>query len=676
MPDAAPPTAPPRRRRWRRRLAFAGVGCLLAVLALPYSIALGPVRDWLAGRATAQLGARCRIEALAWSWRHGITATGVEVANPAGFTADRPCLRIRHATVDTGPGLTLAATVRVDGLVVGVEQAADGTTNVQQLGRRGAAAPPGSGGPPTAPATALPFDFALTDGRIELRRDGRLLETATDVRATATRARGATSTNVTAAATIAGGRTSLALVHGDHGGSHAELTTAGLTLAAWAPLLDAALPGAVTTLDGRAEGAVTADLHADGRVELRGSLAVVAPRLGGPLLRGARLGGERWTLTPDLTFAPGTPIDASRFALDLGWFRLRGAPPPAAAPTGTLAATCELDIAALATEGGPLPAWLRGTGARLGGELRLATTSLPTDAAGWARALAATLRLDVPRLTLGGFTFRQFVVDTTLRDGTGTLASIAGASLDDGPLALSARVDLTQPATLPLAASLRWQGGQLHGGTAALLRYLVPLLAGAEAGAATLTGRCDLELTLAGPALRATDQGWLAWLDAWQGSGELGLHDAAVTPAAALQPLLAPLGPLTQGTAPLGDHGRFALDGFTAPFAFAQGAVRTTAAAWLAKGRRLGLAGSVRFDGGLDYELDLTELLRGHRDGEKVLQALRGTLPPALLRGTLDAPTVELPALTGVLQRVLEEELKQRGKGLLDRALDDLLRRR
>ena len=88
------------------------------------------------------------------------------------------------------------------------------------------------------------------------------------------------------------------------------------------------------------------------------------------------------------------------------------------------------------------------------------------------------------------------------------------------------------------------------------------------------------------------------------------------------------------------------------------------------------MSGSVGLAGALDYELDLTALLRGHRDGERVLALLSGALPPAAIQGSLDAPKLQLPAIDVVLQRALENELKQQGGGLLKKALDDLLKRR
>ena len=61
-------------------------------------------------------------------------------------------------------------------------------------------------------------------------------------------------------------------------------------------------------------------------------------------------------------------------------------------------------------------------------------------------------------------------------------------------------------------------------------------------------------------------------------------------------------------------------------------------------------------------------LLRGRRDGEKVLEALGGTLSAAKLTGTLDNPKLGLPDVDDIAKKLLENkgsELIQKGlKGL------------
>lgn len=684
VPHAQLPAPTRRRRRWWRRSLLVLALLIPMLLAAPYAIALGPVRGWVERRATLRLGAPCGIDDLSFSWASGVTVQGLEIGNPPGFPSERPCLRVRELTFDLARSLSLGVNLRVDGLLLSVEQGADGTTNLQRLGGASAAPPPLAGAPPPRDEPAsLAIDVALQNGRIEIRREGRLLEVAQHVSASVVRAPASPRTSVAAAADLQAGRTSLTISHErDDGAVHGELVTPGLDLARWQPLVQTFVPGQVTTLAGTVAGSLTFDLRADGELETSGTLSVAAPQLGGPLVGGLLLGGATWTVTPALTIgrrdgAPG--IDARRAVVDLGWLQLRGREPDPAATAPQLAFAYDLDVAALAAfdaAGDVLPATLRGSGARLTGDVSMPAADLPHDVAGWTREIAANARFVMPKLVAAGFEFLDVQVTADLRDGTCHLATADATRLDGGPLSLAVLVDLTQPATLPTTATLRWQGGALHGGTASLLRYVLPLLAGVGDAQNALTGSCDLELGLAGPALRGSGDGWITWLDSWRGSGSLGLRDAAFAPVPALQGLLQPLGPLNQAVAPLGDGGRLRLDTFTAPFTFADGVVRTTAGRWLSKGRSLGLSGSVGLAGALDYELDLTALLRGHRDGERVLALLSGALPPAAIQGSLDAPKLQLPAIDVVLQRALENELKQQGGGLLKKALDDLLKRR
>jgi hypothetical protein len=686
--EAPKPTPAPKRRRWWRRLLLVLLVLLSLLLALPYAVALGPVRAWIEGRAAQQLGAACRIESLSFSWWQGLSVAGLEIANPPGFTSERASVRVRGLTVDVVPSTSVGGTVRVDGLEVFVEQDADGTTNLQRLGGPAAApAPTDGGGTPTdaAEPSAMAIDVAVQNGRVEVRREGQLLEVADDVACTVLRAHGSPRLRIVVAADLSGGRTSLELEHDQNDGTlRGELTTPGLQLARWQPLVQTFLPGQVTALAGTVDGALQIDYRPDGSLVLGGTMAVEQPKLGGPLVGGLLLGGSKWTLTPALALGPRgavQSIDARAVVVDLGWLQVRGKEPEPA-PDGAaprLAFHCDLDLAALAAfdpSGDVLPPSLRGSGARVTGDVTIPTAELPTDAAGWARAVAAVARLDVPRLAVAGFEFADVGLTADLRGGACELATADTTRLDGGPLSLTLRVDLRELDTLPTTASLRWQGGALHGGTTKVLRYAMPLLAGLDGAGAALSGNCDLELSLAGPAFRSDGQGWLAWLDAWRGNGLLGLRDAAFTPTAALQGLLSPLGPLSQGTTPLGDRGRLRIDSFAAPFEFAAGAVRTTAGEWLSKGQRIGLAGSVRLDGALDYQLDLTALLRGHRDGERVLKLLSGALPPAAITGSLDAPKLALPQLDNVLQKLLQGEGKQQVESLLKKALDDLLQKK
>ena len=329
----------------------------------------------------------------------------------------------------------------------------------------------------------------------------------------------------------------------------------------------------------------------------------------------------------------------------------------------------------MAAFGGPVPAWLRGTRGTMRGEVGVPLAWNGSLADGLLEQMVATVRVAADAVTVAGFELSSLVGTGELRGREFAIDTSEPTRLNQGAFGVGLRVDLGG-ARLPSALTLRWNGGQLQTGAIELLRYAVPLFAGLDGEAAHLTGQCDLQLSLQGPARLATGQNWLQLLDEWAGSGTLGLREAAVTPAPALSGLLTPFGELTGADTRLGDAGRLAIDRFEAPFRFEHGAIETQAGTWLAKGKQIGLSGTARLDGGLDYGFDLSALLRGHRDGERVLKAIHGTLPAARLTGSLDSPSLGLPDVGALLQQVLQGELQDRGRDLLQRELDKLLKRK
>jgi hypothetical protein len=70
----------------------------------------------------------------------------------------------------------------------------------------------------------------------------------------------------------------------------------------------------------------------------------------------------------------------------------------------------------------------------------------------------------------------------------------------------------------------------------------------------------------------------------------------------------------------------------------------------------------------MDYSMDFSSLLKGHKDGQKVLKALNGQLPPARLNGSIDDPKLGLPKLKNVAKSLVE----QQGKDLLKKGLKSL----
>lgn len=702
-PPAAEPPMPPkprrRRGRWWRWLLIAAALVVALIVALPYTVALAPVRTFVARRVGENLRGACTIERLSWSWSTGLDVAGLEVRNPPGFPSERPALRMRRMTADVAFGSLLsgpyALTATVDGLELFVEQRADGTTNLQELGGRDT--PPPERQPPQPPAPAEPpeprsprtdtgsqtpvrFDLAVRGGLVEIRREGALLEALRDLTVDVHGVAPETVVASAKARLLAGDVELRANGTPTTGAADFGLECRGLDLAALEPLVATFAPGQVTALAGRVEGTVTGRANGEQRVELGGMLRISDWRLAGPIVRDMDLRSAEVIVGPKLV-VDHDAVAAEGAALRTDWMHFTGV---ACERPDTLRFEYMVDVEALARFGGPMPAVLRDGPASVTGTLDLPARDLPKDAAGWTKAIVLSADLIAGKHEIAGFTLDSVAAKAELRDGICKLVAAPPSQLDGGPVRADVQIDLTDFARMPMTATLAWQAGKLTGGATQALRYAVPLFAGLDAAAAGVTGECDLQMTLSGPAWKAEGQSWLAWLDQWSGNGSLGLENAGFAPAQQLQGLLAPLGPTSQALAPLGlateglalgDEGRLAIDSFTAPFAFAQGVVRTTASEWLAKGQRIGLSGAVGFDGALDYALDLTALLKGRKDGERVLQALSGKLPPAKLVGTLDAPRLGLPELGDVAKKLLEGELKQKAEDLLKKQAEDLLKK-
>jgi hypothetical protein len=311
---------------------------------------------------------------------------------------------------------------------------------------------------------------------------------------------------------------------------------------------------------------------------------------------------------------------------------------------------------------------LKGSGSLLDGVISMPSNDLPKDAAGWVTALITNADLKVKALDIGGFALRNIDLNVNMKDGALTIATTEATKLDGGALLIGINVDLNNLTTMPVSASVKWQGGQLTGGATQTLRYVMPLFAGLDADAARVVGDVNLELNVGGPAMMQENDTLLGWLDAWTGNGSLGLANTAFAPSKQLEGLLAPLGPLTKNAIPVGDKGRLQIEGFKAPFSFSKGVVTSTSSEWSAAGQKIGLSGTVGFDGKMDYSMDFSSLLKGHKDGQKVLKALNGQLPPARLNGSIDDPKLGLPKLKNVAKSLVE----QQGKDLLKKGLKSL----
>lgn len=700
-PDPAPPAAtvrPRAKRRWLRWLFGTLLTIVLLVVAAPHAIALDAVRAEVEGALRTRLGTEVHIGRMGFSWFRGVAITEFTIHNPPAWPRQGPALHWQRAALAVRLLPLLRGEVyvdgRLDGLAVTLDQQGHGITNLQAIAAAAAAAPddpteprdPADDEPSRGRRTrsttwrAVHCNLQLDGATFEVRRDGERLDAITDLRGTVRKGIG----NDVLACYLDGALRPLA-ADAPAGSVHAELkvdlrtfdsdldaNATGLDLQRYGPLAAAALP-ADTRIAGVLRGKVSGTRRGS-VLALDGDLALADASLTGPAVGGLDLRGALWTCRPALR-TDGTSSDTSGFRLDTGFLQLRGT---AATAPGAASFAWSLDVDALSRGGELLPAWLRGSGARAHGTLDVPSDVLTGAEPAAVTALRAAARLEVPTAEPYGFALRAGTAEAVLQDGRLQVRALEPTRLAEGPLQFECRCDLADPGAAATTLTMRWQQGQLAASAAPALRWFVPLFAGLDSSGAALRGRCDFEATLAGPGRPGHDENWLQWLDRWHGDGRIAVRDGAVTPAAALAPLLQPLGPLAVGSVTgmrLGDGDALAIESFEAPFRFAQGAITTTTGKWLAKGRAIGVSGKVYLDGRLDYGFDLTALLRGHRDGDRVLAALGGQFPPARLLGTVGTPTLALPDFAAALQKLAERELQQRGQDLLKKELEDLLRK-
>ena len=686
------PVAPFPRQRPRRGLrlllrliAFAALLILLA----PTMLSWGGLRSIVESELSKRLRGNASIEDASYGWLSGLRLDGLRIENPPGFPSTSPAMLMQSMVADVSIGSLLFGTVsargEVTGLQVNVDQRDDGSTNLQQLAvandsqqlsdadvsqttTKKITAPDQAG----AASSRLNLDLRLRECSVTIRRQGEVLEALTDFQCDARSASGSNEIDVEASGKLRAGDLSVLIKLDPRAESAAaKLNAHGLDLAAWSPLLDVLMPGQVTTLAGRVDGELSAQMHKGDQLELAGELVVDDPRLAGPAVQGMDIRGRQWRLRPALTLGSNasSEIDASEFGVDLEWLRVDGMQPT---QDERVSVNYTVDVAALANFGGPIPELLKSSGATLTGRMEVPATDLPTDMAGWAQVTAATAALKIKALDLSGFTLRDLGMDLDVKDGEVHVTTTPDAKLDGGALSLKLDVDLTDFAALPAKAALQWQGGELTGGATQSLRYLVPMFAGMNSEVADIHGGVNVDLRFTGPIKKSPDQTWLSWLDGWSGDGAIGLTDTAFAPSPSLKGLLEPLGALSAKLAPIAKGGKLRIDALSAPFVLDEGKITATGAKWLAAGKEFGLSGSVALDGTIDYAVDFASLLRERSDGAKVLKALGGTLPGAKLTGTVDAPKLGLPELGDLAARAIKAQGKDLLKDGIQKGLESL----
>jgi hypothetical protein len=689
-------------------------GC---VASLPSLISLQTFKPRLESQLSGALGAPVKVRAYRLGWLSGAALDGLEIGHPAGFTAERPLLTLERARLSVSWLRALSGSVDVAGEVHGVRllvlQNRDGMLNVQALGgadrdekgRDGSIEIESDEDQLERFLPRLRADVALRDVAIDVVHEEKgTLESIRKLDATIDKRFGTTDFDVKLDAELAAvdasrppGKLQL---DADVDATlrrpiDVQLTTAGFDFARYRTLLDNQLgPGSLTACAGVLNGTVKARIENKQTVFVQGALTVEQPHFAGALLRGMSVQAPKWVVNPNMKLTMQQGADQARavpqadlagFSVDLGLLRVAGVAAEAAsalfAGAPAMALDFDLDLQALGKLGGPIPAQLAQHPGSLAGR-----AALKVPAGGFAMsdvtkfvadALHVQAAVKLPQLAVGSATHIAGVdLPFTFERGSLRASLSPGATLNGGPLTLTANADLTQP-TWPLRIEAGVQETSLVADALHAVQYAVPVLAGlTQQAGAELAGKGTLSFAFHGPGNNDAGDSWLAWLNRWSGDGKLALAQANVRPAPAFAALMQLADPDGQGL--------LALKDFATDFRLRQGGVETALGKLDIKGKKLGLSGRTNLDGTLDHKLDLTELLggflSGHRDGERVLQYLQGKTIASAVQGTLWSPKLVMPDIQALIAEALknaaQQELKKGVENALQKGLEELLKKK
>lgn len=697
-PETAPPTADaptpataPRRRLWPR-IAF-GIVLLLVLswIAAPLVLSMDWVRARIESSASESLGVPVTLAEHEFGWFSGLSLGGLEIANPPGYST-RPALAFD--SLEGAVSIWRLALGKVDlagqirGLRVRVEQRSDGSSNFGEIFRgdddaedstQGSGEESERGG-----LERVALDLKLHEGNVEVLQDGVLVESMENLSMSVQKAFGSNLAHLMLGADLRRpgggepGRVDLE-VSADttlEGDSTARLETRNLDLARYAPLLGSMLePGAIRALGGVVNGDLTG--ISDGTTHsLGGELTIDAPHLAGDLVGGLDIRSERWLIRPTARVeqAQGrTPTgDFGGLLIDLGFARIEGMDGAATAaltgdPGPAVGLTWTLDAGPLlAASGTDLPDGVALAALRCEGRAALPLgNELPQGAAEVLPTLRAEARLAAETIGYSAWIWNDLDATLGLSAGQLSLGTGPNTRLNGGAFSLNLAADATDLERLPTELRLAVDGSRVQGEAAEVLQYLFPLLAGfGDTDLLALDGVLQLDGTLRGPVLMDDDRHWLEWANRWTGKGSMGMSETSFRTAPAIQGLLA----LT------GQGDRLRVQSFSTDYSISEGAVVTQLGKLSSQAQKIGLEGRVGLDGSVDYRLDITEWMRGHEDGAKILAVLGDARLTAGLIGSLEAPELALPDLKQLLMssverlkgRAIEEQLRNT-KDVFDR---------
>ena len=284
--------------------------------------------------------------------------------------------------------------------------------------------------------------------------------------------------------------------------------------------------------------------------------------------------------------------------------------------------------------------------------------------------------LELARLSYLGNRLLGLSQEFKLQDRRLEFKTKKAASLNGGPV----RLDLTvanlgsDKASFDLVVD--WQRGMAEYGLTPVLQYSIPFLAGLPTRDVEKLAGLDfralagLNMIIAGPLPKKGDS-IMAAMSRLTGSGKVSLENGEFTPS----PTLAGLLSLTKS------KGKFRFSRIESNFKLENGKIVTTNASVGGSDGVVHYSGSTSLNGNMDYNVDITDLLRKHRDGRRALSIQGGKPIIVKIGGTLTNPKVEGDKiienlLKNSLEHGIGELIKSIGSGKKPKdALKDLLKK-
>lgn len=706
-----------KKRRWLRRLGMAaGVfGLLMTALlcSVPYIVSAESVRTGIAEELSRQLNTRVSVRGHDFSWFDGLRIEGIAIDNPKGFPQTHKAFKIDRLIGDVSVMSLLWGKFQLSGVVEGMEvrlyEKVDGRTNfgVMLANFTPATAPGGSDGGSNGEApevgelsgefdlTNIDVDLRVVDSLIELVHEERgVVESLRHVETGIRKPVGSSALRLHFNADMHTGEASpgridfVADLDSDTSQpSSLSFKTAGFDLSRYRSLVNSLVepsnyPEAFAgVLGGEMKGEYR---HGKG-LTLSGDMELVEPHFKGRLFGGLDLQSPKWIFKPHLVVGfderlAVQTVSTEGFDVQMGFVQVLGMSGPAAKKFAqdrtALGIRFDVDLRKLAEMGLTLLDGVKqGTGRVTGTTTIVAEMDPDTDFSKlverWSELVRSEVQVSLDGFKTEGVQVTGLIADTVVENGELRFKTRSGARLNGGPLDLSAVSKVADLATATADVTMKWQGGTIGGDAVRWLRYAVPLLDGLpieNAEGLDFHAKINVEMLLDGPVLPKTDESVLQWLDHWVGKGDLALLDGGFTPAPVWKTVLEFAGLKSP----------VAFKTIDSKFAFQDGGVTTELMRFNRGAKSWALSGSVGMDGVIDYGIDLCTLLRGHKDGERVLKYLDEKPIEAKVAGTLDAPSLVSPsygdllkkvavgAASGALDKLLEKKGVKLPKGLKD----------